>query len=258
MSRIILIHWNAAEAEERLPVFKKAGHEASVFKPSSGAGLRDLRTNPPAAFVIDLGRLPSQGGAVAILLRQQKATRHVPILFAGGDPEKVARVRKTLPDAVYTEWTKVPAALRRALRRPAANPVVPGTMDAYSGTPLVKKLGIRADSVVALLGAPADFERNLGALPENVRLPKQARASAHRVLLFVKSQADLAKRFPGAARAMADGGGLWIVWPKQTSGVATDLGEAHVRAFGLAAGFVDYKICAVDETWSGLLFARRR
>ena len=135
---------------------------------------------------------------------------------------------------------------------------MPASTAGSSGTPLPKKLGICADSAVALLGAPEGFERKLGTLPDNVRLLKQARAGAHRILLFAKSRSDLAKRFPAATRAMAEGGGLWIVWPKQASGVVTDLGEAHVRAFGLAAGFVDYKICAVDATWSGLLFARRR
>jgi hypothetical protein len=74
----------------------------------------------------------------------------------------------------------------------------------------------------------------------------------------VRSQADLAKRFPAAARALAGGGKLWLIWPKKTSSLAADLGEAQIRAFGLARKFVDYKICAVDENWSGLLFGRRR
>ena len=78
------------------------------------------------------------------------------------------------------------------------------------------------------------------------------------ILLFTKSRADLARRFPAAARALAEGGGLWIVWPKKASGVVSDLGENAVREFGLAVGFVDYKVCAVDQTWSGLLFARRK
>ncbi|MCP4662787.1 MAG: DUF3052 domain-containing protein [bacterium] len=131
-------------------------------------------------------------------------------------------------------------------------------MDGYSGTPLPKKLGIRAGSVVALLGAPAGFERKLGELPEGVRLKKQARGHADVILLFARSRANLEARFPAAARALAEGGGLWIVWPKKASGVASDLTLPAVRAFGLGSGFVDYKICAVDETFSGLLFARRR
>lgn len=77
-------------------------------------------------------------------------------------------------------------------------------------------------------------------------------------MLFVKTRAQLARRFPVAARALAPGGGLWIAWPKQASGVPTDLTQGHVREFGLARKFVDYKICAIDDTWSGLQFARRR
>ncbi|UCF69543.1 MAG: DUF3052 domain-containing protein [Acidobacteriota bacterium] len=130
-------------------------------------------------------------------------------------------------------------------------------MAGYSGTPLPKKLGIKPDSTVALLGAPRDFERTLGMLPEGVKLRRQARGRAERVLLFVSARAELARRFPAAVRAMADGGGLWIVWPKKSSGVSTDLSQTEVRGYGLARGLVDYKICAIDETWSGLLFARR-
>ena len=74
----------------------------------------------------------------------------------------------------------------------------------------------------------------------------------------MKSRAELARRFPVAARGLAAGGGLWIAWPKKASGVSTDLTQGHVREFGLESGFVDYKICAIDDTWSGLQFARRR
>jgi hypothetical protein len=81
---------------------------------------------------------------------------------------------------------------------------------------------------------------------------------ADRTLLFLRSRAELARKLPGAARALESGQGLWIAWPKQTSGIKSDLSERHVREAGLARGIVDYKICAIDETWSGLLFAKRR
>jgi len=77
------------------------------------------------------------------------------------------------------------------------------------------------------------------------------------ILLFVKSHAELEKRFIPAVRAMAEGGRLWIVWPKKASGVAADLTQNDVRAFGLKAGLVDFKISAIDATWSGLCFTRR-
>ncbi|MBI2680175.1 MAG: DUF3052 domain-containing protein [Candidatus Solibacter usitatus] len=131
-------------------------------------------------------------------------------------------------------------------------------MDGYSGTPLAKKLGIRAGASVLLLGSPAGFERQIGALPEGVKLGKRAAGKGNLILLFAASQADLSRRFPAARRAMADRASMWIAWQKQASGVETDLREPHVRAFGLKAGLVDYKICSIDATWSGLLFTERK
>ncbi len=259
MPRLILVHWNAEEGRRRLQRLRRAGHRAGLLSADRGAaGLRAVRGELPDLFVIDLDRIPSQGRAVGTWLRQQKATRRVPIVFVVGDPGKTARVRQALPDAAYTTWGRIAGALRRALARPPGNPVVPGTMDVYSGRPLAGKLGIRGGSVVALLGAPARFERQLGRLPDRTRLARDLRQHPRTVLLFTRSRADLARRFPAAARSLAAGGALWIAWPKRSSGVATDLTQQTVRAFGLGAGFVDYKICAIDGTWSGLCFARRR
>jgi CheY-like chemotaxis protein len=170
MSRVILIHWNAAEAQERAGRLRSAGYQPDTFTPQDAPALRSLRESPPDAFVIDLSGLPSQGCAVATMLRQQKATRLIPIVFVGGDPEKVARVRGLLPDAVYTEWSRIVGALRKAIENPPTEPAVPGTMDGYAGTPLPKKLGLRTGSTVALLGAPAGFDKKLDPLPENVHL----------------------------------------------------------------------------------------
>jgi alkylation response protein AidB-like acyl-CoA dehydrogenase len=128
-------------------------------------------------------------------------------------------------------------------------------MAGYSGTPL-PKLGIKPGGSVALVRAPEGFQRKLDPLPENVCFP--GRGSVQLVLLFVRSQAELARRFPAAVKRLQERGGLWIIWPKKASGLATDLGEIEVRRYGMDSGFVDYKVCAVDQTWSGLLFARRR
>ena len=126
----------------------------------------------------------------------------------------------------------------------------------YSGTPLPKKLGIRPDTTVALAGAPEGFERMLGALPEGVRLRRSARGACDVALWFVASRAAYARGLPGWA-ARDDWRALWICWPKQSSGLQTDLGETIVRTQALPHGIVDYKICAVDATWSGLCFAHR-
>jgi hypothetical protein len=125
----------------------------------------------------------------------------------------------------------------------------------YSGTPLPKKLGVKPLSRLALFGAPGGFVRTLGTLPDGARLVR--RGAADLAVWFVRTRADLKRGIARQARTIP-AGGLWIAWRKQSSGEAGDVGEADIRAAGLAAGLVDYKICAVDGTWSGLKFATRR
>jgi len=258
MKRIVLFHWNVGEAAERAERLRRAGYQADCFSEVIPSELRNFGQRPPAAVVIDLSRLPSHGREMAGALRRQKATRAVPIVFVGGAPEKLAAVKKLLPDAVYTEWDEIDAALRRAISNVPAAPVVPGAMASYSGTPLPKKLGIRPGAVVVLLDAPKHFEDVLGELPEGARLRRQTRGPAQLVLLFCRSRVELDRRLPAARSVLAEKGGLWIIWPKKGSALEGDLTQAAVRERGLAAGMVDYKICAVDETWSGLLFTPRR
>jgi len=219
--------------------------------------VRELGSRPPDAFLIDLSRLPSHGQAVGIELRKTASSRRVPLVFVGGEEAKAERVFRVLPDAAFLSWAELPGSLDAAIRDAPTHPRAPDAMAGYSGTPLARKLGIRAASAVALLGAPEGFEAKLAPLPHGVRVHRQAR-TADRVLFFVDSLASLKRRFGAASHTVEEGGGLWIVWPKKASGVRTDLTETVVREFGLAAGWVDYKICAVDETWSGLQFARRR
>jgi hypothetical protein len=120
----------------------------------------------------------------------------------------------------------------------------------YSGTPLPQKLGIRDGSRVRLVGQPEGFARVLGVVP-------RPRGEADVIVLFTRSTAELSRKFPAARKALRQDGGLWIAWPKKASGVSTDLTEAQVRGFGLAQGLVDNKVCAIDETWSGLRFVVR-
>ena len=125
----------------------------------------------------------------------------------------------------------------------------------YSGTPLVKKLGIKPGSTLALLAAPDGFVDELVGLPGDVRLQNRPAGSPNLVVWFVRSRRELEGRVPAISQQMGDG--LWIAWPKKASGVVTDVTEDVVRAAGLKNGLVDYKVCAVNETWSGLKFARR-
>lgn len=257
MSRIRLIHWKAAEAPPRVALLQAAGYEVVYKDPLANPGslLRDLRNAPPSAIVIDLTRLPGHGLQVALAVRQSKSTRHVPLVFADGDPEKVERLRKTLPDAAYTSWGRIRSALKQAIAHPPQDPIKPQSiMDAYSGTPLPKKLGIKPGAVVALVGAPDDFRATLGALPEGVQFRGKPGGPASLTLWFLHSRRDLER---GIGKMVECEGPVWMIWPKKASGVETDLTQQDVREVGLAAGLVDYKICAVDATWSGLLFKRR-
>jgi len=131
------------------------------------------------------------------------------------------------------------------------------TSGGYSGTPLPRRLGIREGSRVAVVSAPDTFTRVLGPLPTGVQLRTGARGRCDVVVFFVTRRAELARRLPSFVRALEADGGLWVAWPKKTSGVATDLAFDAVQAVGLDAGLVDNKICAIDATWSGLRFVRR-
>ena len=128
----------------------------------------------------------------------------------------------------------------------------------YSGTPLAKKLGIKDGCRLALIDAPDGFEKTLEPLPDGVTIRRQGRGRLDVVVFFTKKQAELRKRFPKLAGALDSAGGFWIGWPKKASNVATDLSFNVVQEVGLDAGMVDNKICAIDETWSGLRFVVRK
>lgn len=123
----------------------------------------------------------------------------------------------------------------------------------YSGTPLPRKLGIKPQSSLVLVAAPDGFDDTLGELPEGVTVRRALRTrDIDVVVLFCRSARDLTRRFATAAGRLARHGGLWVAWPKKSSGVASDLDENVVRRVILDHGLVDNKVCAIDTTWSGL------
>ncbi len=257
MQRVRLIHWKESEAEEKAEFLIRAGYtvESSLLDQDS---LRQIRQDPPAAFVIDLSRLPSQGRDFALGIRIHKATKNVPLVFIGGELEKVKLIQELLPDAVYTQWDQIDEPLRTAIDSPPTDPVVPASiMEGYSGTPLPKKLGIKENAVVALVNAPKGIQETLGELPEGAVLKPGLQSIGDLTLWFVRSRAELEE----GMRKMVDFGdsaGLWIIWQKKSSGVESDLTQNIVRKIGLASGLVDFKISAIDETWAGLRFTKRK
>jgi hypothetical protein len=134
-------------------------------------------------------------------------------------------------------------------------------MPCPSETPLSRKLGLKPDARLALLDAPAGLPSLLAPLPEGVvvqlALDPETDHDLDVILAFQRDRAGLRERLARLTLSLATAGGLWIAWPKKSSGVSTDLSENIIREIGLASGLVDNKVCAIDATWSGLRFVRR-
>ena len=258
---IRLICWNDELAQQHAKEIAKLGYkvEASSLRGSS-AFVTHFRSLNPAAVAIDLDRLPSHGREVAIVLRSSKTTRHIPVVFAGGVEEKVARLRTELPDAVFTSWEKVGKALKQAITNAPIEPVQPTPhMERWHDTALTRKLGIAAKMKIALIGGAEDgMEEIIGELPEGASLSQRLGPGTQLVLYVVHSLRELDAAVDHAQSHLPEGASFWIVHPKTTAKLRTDFDQNDVRALGLARGFVDYKVCAVDAQWSGLKFARRK
>ena len=256
MARIRLIHWNGPEGRERKQRLVSLGHQAEFDDEEWPALGRTIRASLPDVFLIDLSRLPSHGREVALSLRGRKETRLTPIVFVDGDPEKVAKLKTILPDATYTTWGRLKTAIPRAIARKPASPVIPPT-SIYSGRSTVDKLGVKAGMRVAVLGAPAGFTDTLKDLPAKVTFTAKPTSDCDLFLVFVRSRRELEAQLVAVGRNAARQT-AWFAWPKKASAVKTDLDGNVVRETGLSAGFVDFKVCSIDGTWSGLAFKRKQ
>ena len=220
--------------------------------------LKRLARQPPRAVVIDLDRAPARGRDIALALRQRVATRRIPIVFVASDRTVFGRLRALPLETMHAAPEDVVTAVASALAMPpsGAAPTALATAG-YSGTPLPRKFGIKAGMRVALVKPPDGFAALLDPLPPDVALRMTNRGARDITLWFTRSRRELER---GTAR-MADVAGegrLWICWPKTASRLAADHTGDDVRRVALAVGLVDFKVCAVDEDWSGLAFVRRR
>jgi hypothetical protein len=128
----------------------------------------------------------------------------------------------------------------------------------YSGTPLPQKLGIKAGQTIVTIGAPANYAKLVSPLPKTALFTQKIKAGATFIHLFVLTRSALEKELKRLRKLVADTGVLWVSWPKKSSRVATDVTEDVIRELALPLGFVDVKVCAIDETWSGLKLMIRR
>jgi hypothetical protein len=221
-----------------------------------GGHFRDLA---PAAIVIDMDKLPSHGRAVAVIIRTTKSTRHFPIVFAGGEPEKIARAQSEMPDACFTDWKKAPAAIKKFIRNAPADPIrPPDYMDQFAGSNTVKKLGIKAGMRLAAIGEPDGFLESLDGWPEGVDSKSRIDRQTKLALWFVRSRSELESEITFMSARLPEGCSLWVIHPKQTGRYRSDFNQNHVRDVALVTGLVDYKVCSVDGDWSALKFARKK
>lgn len=247
MPVIRLLSWNHRTL--KLPGFTvdASPHRSTRFLTTIG----DLA---PAAIVIDLDKTPSHGRALAILLRSSKSTQHIPLVFAGGDPEKIGRIRRDLPGSVFTDWSNVAKAVKKAIGG-GPQPAVENYMRRFHGSSLAKKLGLKGE--VAVVNSPDHFEPLLGDL-EGVSLRPSISRNASLVIWFVRSRRELEDGLDLMTARLPAGRSLWIAYPKRTGRRATDLAQSELRQAALQIGLVDYKICSIDDDWSALKFTRKK
>jgi hypothetical protein len=216
------------------------------------------KANPPAAIIIDLSKTPSRGRDAAIAMRSHRAMLSVPFVLVGGTPEAVAGIRKFLPDAVASEWTRIKSSLSSVIKKQPPGARLLSVFAAYESTPLAQKLGIKAGGIVAFRDAPRGIRAKLGELPDGARLKPHGSAPRDLTMWFVHSHdvliAEIASMKPHAAS-----GALWILWNKNSAADgATKLTQPVVRKAGLNIGLVDFKITRIDDDWSGLRFTIRK
>ncbi len=256
MKTVRLVHWDEDEGLERQQQLEALGFEVAYDAGDSLFVVRQIRANLPDALVIDLSRIPSHGREIAYSLRSRKASRHVVIVFVDGEPEKVEKTRQLLPDATFTTWGRIKTALPKAIANPLTNPIVPDHNNAW-GTPTVAKLGVKPGFKVALLGSPKGFAGTLEPLPSKVTFTARPERDADIYICFARTDRELQAHLL-AVSGVAERQTLWLSWPKKASGVKSELDGNIVRETGLRAGWVDFKVCAIDATWSGLAFKRRK
>jgi len=259
MANIRLIHWKPAEALEIIELLRAAGHEVAYDEQINPGVSRQIHEKQPDAIVIDLSRLPSHGREVAVYLRGHKATRDIPLVFTGGAEEKVAAIRELLPDATYSTSRQLKSAIRSALKpRTGAAPIVPlQMMDRYAGRTPAQKMGIQPHTTAAVYDAPRGYAQALGQLPEGVTIHEEPAEPCAVTIWFAHNPEDFLAALPKLKR-IAVKTKLWVAWKKKSAAPTSRISEDFVRNAAINAGLVDYKVCAIDSTWSGLALAQKR
>ena len=255
-----LICWKDEERKQRAEELTRAGFAvAAPPREQMGGVVGYHRELAPDAVVIDLDRMFSYGQELGRKLRQGKATRHLPLVFAGGVAEKVDGLRAELPDAGYCDWDDAAKAIRAAIANAPARPVVPPTlMERFDPANLVHKLDIRRGVKSALVCGPYGDRHGiaelLGELPEGVELGARVTRGTRLALYVAATLPEVEHAFEAARAGLDPAASFWVIHAKSTVRQKLDFNQNHVREAGLRAGFVDYKVASLGAEWSALKF----
>jgi hypothetical protein len=252
-----LFHSKAEEAEALVTLMTEAGYNVYYPGEREASPFAKIKALEPVAVVIDLSRLPTQARYVGTEIRRHKGLRHIPIVFVDGDEVRVQQARAVLPDAVFTKQSLLKDALAKL--KPVSDPVVPAG-SILSDRTTAEKLGIKANARVALIRPPIDYARVIGSLPGGAELEEDPRDVLPLSLWFVSDSDEFLESLR-AIRKLAAKSRVWVIYPKQAAKKkkADDgLTQNLIREAGRSVGLVDYKICAVDETWTGLLLTVKK
>jgi CheY-like chemotaxis protein len=255
---VYLIHWDDEGRDLRAGQLQNLGYDVENDLPPGPKLLRELENLSPHAIVIDLTRIPSQGRDLGIGIRKRKGTRSIPLVFVGGDRAKVDKLKQILPDAYYSKWEGVAEVIDRAIRLGVSeDAVVPDSVfAAYSGKPLLTKLGVKDGDKFLCVNEPGDFRALLGDQATFTIINDLETNDYNLAIWFVKSKADLDNELDAIVDASKQSP-VWVSWPKKSSGLKSNLTQSVVRKVCMQKGMVDYKVCSIDTTWSALLFTWR-
>lgn len=252
--RALLLHWKEAELAGLSSQLSGSGFEVEAYVPVPGEGLKGLvARNRPDLLLVCLDRLPSHGHAVADHFRKRKDARMIPIVFVGGAPDKVEKIRAAMPGCWFTGWGTAVETMQQAISGSAPPaPKVKSQQPPPRG--LYEKLGLKADSEVAVLGAPADLYRLVPDLPFEVFEVDQPGPRTDVTLWFLRSMDE------------ADDGFSWIaarmsrprIWTFYRRGSKSGMNWGLISERAAAVGLAQYKILRFDDEWTGVAFGIAR
>jgi CheY-like chemotaxis protein len=253
--RIALLCLNTDVLAARKRLLEKLGFRVEPAAGGSSRLVGKLTSAAPLALVVDLDVKPAYGRDIAIYLRNTQSVRHVPLVFAGGVKEKVARVEAEIPDAVYCTWDEVKAGVEAAIAAPPVRPVRPTKRgeEVLHGASLAKKFGIRSETQLAILGdviglgerLELEYEQSLGR-------------RTNLALVVVRSERELTAAFEALAARLPLTAAVWMIHPKQSGRLKPDFTQKDILHLGLRFGFTGFKMCSVDTDWSGLRLVRKK